>query len=109
MLKVTLSLKLRMEQKEKRPSTSGVLDVEFIDPMKGLIGVTVPQWFLKNVVDSEVLGEIYLSLNDVNNVGKDDTVVLGTFKFTVRDSLINQMKATLKYLIFACLMSCVRN
>lgn len=81
---------------EKRPSTSGVLDVEFIDPMKGIIGVTVPQWFLKNVVDSEVLGEIYLSLNDVNNVGKDDTVVLGTFKFTVRDSLINQIESDIK-------------
>ena len=81
---------------EKRPSTSGVLDVEFIDPMKGLVGVTVPQWFLKNVVDSEVLGEIYLSLNDVNNVGKDDTVVLGTFKFTVRDSLINQIESDIK-------------
>lgn len=81
---------------EKRPSTSGVLDVEFIDPMKGLIGITVPQWFLKNVVDSEVLGEIYLSLNDVNNVGKYDTVVLGTFKFTVRDSLINQIESDIK-------------
>lgn len=81
---------------EKRPSTSGVLDVEFIDPMKGVIGITVPQWFLKNVVDSEVLGEIYLSLNDVNNVGKDDTVVLGTFKFTVRDSLINQIESDIK-------------
>ncbi|MCY1572437.1 BppU family phage baseplate upper protein [Staphylococcus pettenkoferi] len=81
---------------EKRPSTSGVLDVEFIDPMRGIIGITVPQWFLKNVVDSEVLGEIYLSLNDVNNVGKDDTVVLGTFKFTVRDSLINQIESDIK-------------
>lgn len=81
---------------EKRPSTSGVLDVEFIDPMKGIIGITVPQWFLKNVVDSEVWGEIYLSLNDVNNVGKDDTVVLGTFKFTVRDSLINQIESDIK-------------
>lgn len=81
---------------EKRPSTSGVIDVEFIDPMKGIIGITVPQWFLKNVVDSEVLGEIYLSLNDVNNVGKDDTVVLGTFKFTVRDSLINQIESDIK-------------
>ena len=56
----------------------------------------MPQWFLKNVVDSEVLGEIYLSLNDVNNVGKDDTVVLGTFKFTVRDSLINQIESDIK-------------
>lgn len=79
-----------------RPSTSGVLDVEFIDPMTGLIGVTVPPWFLKNVTNSTVLGELYLSLNDVGLNGKDDTVVLGTFKFTVRDSLINQIESDIK-------------
>ncbi|MGR7933787.1 BppU family phage baseplate upper protein [Staphylococcus epidermidis] len=32
----------------------------------------------------------------MNNVGKDDTVVLGTFKFTVRDSLINQIESDIK-------------
>lgn len=79
-----------------RPTTSGVLDVEYIDPMKGLIGVTVPQWFLKNVVNSQVYGEVYLSLNDVNRTGKDDTVVLGTFTFTVRDSLVNQIESDIK-------------
>lgn len=80
----------------ERPSTSGVLDLEFIDPMKGLVGVTVPQWFLKSVTGSRVLGEIYLSLNDVNNTGKDDTVVLGTFAFNVRDSLVNQIESDIK-------------
>lgn len=80
----------------QRPSISGVLDVDFIDPMRGLIGVTVPGWFLKNVVNSEVLGEVYLSLNDYNNLGKDDTVVLGTFSFTVRDSLVNQIDSDIK-------------
>ena len=80
----------------QRPSISGVLDVDFIDPMRGLIGVTVPGWFLKSVVNSEVLGEVYLSLNDYNNLGKDDTVVLGTFSFTVRDSLVNQIDSEIK-------------
>ncbi|KAA2274665.1 MULTISPECIES: BppU family phage baseplate upper protein [unclassified Staphylococcus] len=80
----------------QRPSISGVLDVDFIDPMRGLIGVTVPGWFLKSVVNSEVLGEVYLSLNDYNNLGKDDTVVLGTFSFTVRDSLVNQIDSDIK-------------
>lgn len=80
----------------QRPSTSGVLDLEFIDPMKGLIGITVPQWFLKNATNSTVLGEIYLSLNDVNLTGKDDTVVLGTFTFDVRDSLVNQIESDVK-------------
>ena len=79
-----------------RPSTSGVLDVEFIDPMTGLIGVTVPSWFLKSVTNSTVLGEIYLSLNDYKNEDKDDTVVLGTFRFEVKDSLVNQISSDIK-------------
>lgn len=79
-----------------RPSTSGVLDVEFIDPMTGLIGVTVPPWFLKSVTNSTVLGEIYLSLNDYKNEDKDDTVVLGTFQFEVKDSLVNQIGSDIK-------------
>ncbi|WP_053019201.1 BppU family phage baseplate upper protein [Staphylococcus haemolyticus] len=79
-----------------RPSTSGVLDVEFIDSMTGLIGVTVPPWFLKSVTNSTVLGEIYLSLNDYKNEDKDDTVVLGTFQFEVKDSLVNQISSDIK-------------
>ncbi|QIN27175.1 DUF2479 domain-containing protein [Staphylococcus chromogenes] len=80
----------------ERPSTSGVLDLEFIDPMRGLVGVTVPQWFLKSVTNSTVLGEVYLSLNDASNNDKDDTVVLGTFSFEVRDSLVNQIESDIK-------------
>ncbi len=79
-----------------RPSTSGVLDVEFIDPITGLIGVTVPPWFLKSVTNSTVLGEVYLSLNDYKNENKDDTVVLGTFQFEVKDSLVNQISSDIK-------------
>lgn len=81
---------------KQRPSTSGVLDIEFIDPMRGLIGITVPQWFLKNVANTTVLGEVYLSINDFNTTGKDDTVVLGTFSFSVRDSLVNQIESDIK-------------
>ena len=80
----------------ERASTSGVLELEFIDPMRGLVGVTVPPWFLKNVTNSTVLGELYLSLNDVGLNGKDDTVVLGTFSFSVRDSLVNQIESDIK-------------
>lgn len=80
----------------ERASTSGVLELDFIDPMRGLVGVTVPPWFLKNVTNSTVLGELYLSLNDVGLNGKDDTVVLGTFSFSVRDSLVNQIESDIK-------------
>lgn len=82
--------------KDVKPSTSGVIDLDFIDPLKGLIGVTVPPWFLKSVSNSSVLGEIYLSLNDVKNNGNDDAVVLGTFEFEVRDSLVNQISSDIK-------------
>ena len=43
-----------------------------------------------------MLGELYLSLNDVGLNGKDDTVVLGTFSFSVRDSLVNQIESDIK-------------
>ena len=82
--------------KDVKPSTSGVIDLDFIDPLKGLVGVTVPPWFLKSVSNSSVLGEIYLSLNDVKNNGSDDTVVLGTFEFEVRDSLVNHISSDIK-------------
>lgn len=82
--------------KSDNGSTSGVIDVDYLDPMKGLVGVTVPAWFLKACFNSTVLGELYLSLNDVGNKNKDDTVVLGTFKFDVKDSLINQIESDIK-------------
>ena len=82
--------------KDVKPSISGVIDLDFIDPLKGLVGVTVPPWFLKSVSNSSVLGEIYLSLNDVKNNGNDDTVVLGTFEFEVRDSLVNHISSDIK-------------
>lgn len=88
--------KENVTKKGVKPSISGVLDIDFIDPMKGIIGVTVPPWFLKNVANSNVLGEVYLSLNDVKNEGNDDTVVLGTFSFDVRDSLVNQISSDIK-------------
>ena len=43
-----------------------------------------------------MLGEIYLSLNDYKNEDKDDTVVLGTFQFEVKDSLVNQISSDIK-------------
>ncbi|MFX9250623.1 hypothetical protein ABTN82_19630, partial [Acinetobacter baumannii] len=38
--------------KDVKPSISGVIDLDFIDPLKGLVGVTVPPWFLKSVSNS---------------------------------------------------------
>lgn len=82
--------------KSQNGSTSGVLDLEFIQPLKGVVGVTLPNYFLKAATDTLVFGELYLSLNDVNSTGKDDTVVLGRFSFRVKDSLVNQIESDIK-------------
>lgn len=82
--------------KSQNGSTSGVLDLEFIQPLKGIVGVTLPNYFLNAATDSLVYGEIYLSLNDVNNTGNEDTVVLGRFSFRIKDALINQIESDIK-------------
>lgn len=77
-------------------TNSGILKLNIDDPMNGLVSITVPPEFLKSATDTRCLGEIYLSLNDADNKGKDDTVVLGTFKFDVKDSLINKIDSDIK-------------
>lgn len=82
--------------KSENGSTSGAIKLNFIDPMKGILGLTLPQHFLNAATNSLVYGELYLSLNDVDGKGKDDTVVLGRFSFRVKESLINEIESDIK-------------
>lgn len=77
-------------------TNSGVLDLKIEDAMKGVVSIIVPPAFLKSATDTTCLGEIYLSLNDVNKTGQNDTVVLGTFRFDVKDSLVNKINSEIK-------------
>lgn len=82
--------------KSQNKQSSGVIDLEFIEPLKGIVGITLPADFLKRASNTLVYGELYLSLNDANNIGKDDTVVLGRFTFKVKESLINEIDSDIK-------------
>ncbi|MCE3315427.1 phage baseplate upper protein, partial [Staphylococcus aureus] len=60
------------------------LDVEYVDPFKGLVRLTVPDDYLKAVNGSIVTGQMYIGVHKENRVPetKADTAVLNEFKFT---------------------------
>lgn len=74
------------------------LDVEYVDPFKGLVRLTVPDDYLKAVNNSTVTGQMYIGVHKGNRVPetKADTAVLNEFKFTVKDALINSVSAVTK-------------
>lgn len=72
-------------------SSTGRVEVEYIDPMKGIIRLTLDNEFLKSATDTYVTGQIYIKA-----VGRKDTVVLNEFRFYVKDALINQIDADIK-------------
>ncbi|MFW3611372.1 BppU family phage baseplate upper protein [Staphylococcus caprae] len=74
------------------------LDVEYVDPFKGLVRLTVPDDYLKAVNGSIVTGQMYIGVHKENRVleTKADTAVLNEFKFTVKDALINSVSAVTK-------------
>lgn len=74
------------------------LDVEYVDPFKGLVRLTVPDDYLKAVNNSTVTGQMYIGVHKENRVPetKADTAVLNEFKFTVKDALINSVSAVTK-------------
>lgn len=82
--------------KSENGSTSGAIKLDFIDSMKGILGMTLPDFFLNAATNTLVFGELYLSLNDADGKGKDDTVVLGRFSFRVKESLINEIESDIK-------------
>lgn len=72
-------------------SSTGRVQVEYIDPMQGIIRLTLDNEFLKSATDTYVTGQIYIKA-----VGRKDTVVLNEFRFYVKDALINQIDADIK-------------
>ena len=72
-------------------SSTGRVKVEYVNPMKGIIRLTLDSNFLKASTDTHVTGQIYIKA-----VGRKDTVVLNEFRFYVKDALINQIDADIK-------------
>ena len=67
-------------------SNSGVLNLEYEDPMKGILCLTVPKDFLKDATNTKVTGQVYIAVN-----GRETTMALDEFEFEVRDALINKI------------------
>ena len=72
-------------------SSTGRVQVDYVNPMQGIIQLTLDNDFLKAATDTYVTGQIYIKA-----VGRKDTVVLNEFRFYIKDALINQIDADIK-------------
>ena len=79
-------------------SNQVVENVRFIDPLNGVIEVTIPIEFLQASTNTTVIGQIYISINHRNQVDSDksSTAVLTEFEFEVGDAIINKINGATK-------------
>ena len=84
--------------KSDNGSVSGVLDVEYKDPLNGIVTITLPTDFLQASSGSKVTGQMYITVNKWTSTPNDksDTAVLSEFTFTVKDALINSVSGETK-------------
>ena len=84
--------------KSDNGSVSGVLDLEYKDPMNGIVTITLPTDFLQASSGTTVTGQMYITVNKWTNTptDKSDTAVLSEFTFTVKDALINTISGETK-------------
>lgn len=79
-------------------SNQVVENVRFIDPLNGIIEVTIPIEFLQASTNTNVTGQIYISINHRNQVDSDksSTAVLTEFEFEVGNAIINKINGATK-------------
>lgn len=83
-------------------STNGsnqvVEEVNFIDSMNGIAEIIIPIEFLQASTSTTVTGQIYITVNQFNEVDdrKSATAVLTEFSFDVADARINKINGTTK-------------
>ena len=79
-------------------SNQVVENVRFIDPLNGVIEVTIPIEFLQASTNTTVIGQIYISINHLNQVdsAKSSTAVLNEFEFKVGNAIINKINGATK-------------
>lgn len=81
--------------KSTNGTMSGQLDLEIIDGLNGIVGVTIPNWFLVGATNTTVSGQIILAVNE-----NTDIATLGEFSFKVADTIPNQIKGEIKVQYF---------
>lgn len=78
-------------------SVSDVIDLEVLDGLNGIVGITLDKEFLQASTDTKVKGQVYVGVNNVDNNPKNNEVaVFREFTFEVADALINKISSFTK-------------
>lgn len=78
-------------------SVSDVIDLEVLDSLNGIVGITLDKEFLQASTDTKVKGQVYIGVNNVDNNPKNNEVaVFREFTFEVADALINKISSFTK-------------
>ncbi len=78
-------------------SVSDVIDLEVLDGLNGIVGITLDNEFLQASTDTKVKGQVYVGVNNVDNNPKNNEVaVFREFTFEVADALINKISSFTK-------------
>ncbi len=78
-------------------SVSDVIDLEVLDGLNGIVGITLDKEFLQASTDTKVKGQVYIGVNNVDNNPKNNEVaVFREFTFEVADALINKISSFTK-------------
>lgn len=79
-------------------SRAEVIELNFDDPINGLVSLQLDKEFLLAATNTTVTGQLYISMHKWNTVSDDfsDTVALQEFTFTVKDALVNQINGVTK-------------
>lgn len=78
-------------------SASNVIDLEVLDGLNGIVGITLDKEFLQASTDTKVKGQIYIGVNNVDNKPENNEVaVFREFTFEVADALINKISSFTK-------------
>ncbi|MCJ1783079.1 hypothetical protein [Mammaliicoccus sciuri] len=78
-------------------SVSDVIDLEVLDGLNGIVGITLDKEFLQASTSTKVTGQVYVGVNNVDNNPKNNEVaVFREFTFEVADALINKISSFTK-------------
>lgn len=78
-------------------SASDVIDLEVLDGLNGVVGITLDKEFLQASTDTKVKGQVYVGANNVdNNPEYNEVAVFREFTIEVADALINKISSFTK-------------
>ncbi|MCJ1757920.1 hypothetical protein MT409_01250 [Mammaliicoccus sciuri] len=78
-------------------SVSGEIEVDIVDELNGIVGITLDKEFLQASTSTTVKGQLYVGVKNVDNKPEyNEVAVLREFDFEVADALINKISSFTK-------------